>query len=115
LNQRFILLLADLVFTNYGSVSGLFDFEAATLTLDDTTYEINSSVLIEVDGLLEMTSEEVVIDTVAAVVDGGGSEVVPGSSGSSASGSASGGLFSIFSLLLISILLVSTRYRRFSV
>jgi len=102
---------ADLVFTNYGSVSGLFDFEAATLTLDDATYEINNSVLIEADGMLEMTSEEVVIDTVALSTDAdnGDSESLPAPADSSASGASSGGLINIFSLLFISLLLVLSR------
>jgi len=101
----------DLVFTNYGSVSGLFDFEAATLTLDKRVYEIDSSVLIEADGMLEMTSEEVVIDTVALSTDAdnGDSDTLPASTGSSTSGASSGGLINIFSLLFISLLLVSSR------
>ena len=100
---------ADLVFSNYGSVSGLFDFEAATLTLDKTIYEIDSSILIEADGMLEMTSEEVVIETVALSTDSGGSDVPPASTDSSATGASSGGLINIFSLLFISLLLVSAR------
>ena len=104
----------DLTFTNYGSVSGFFEFESATLTLDETTYDISGSVLIEADGLIQMTSEEVVIDTLALATDGGGSssdsEAVP-VPGDTEQASASGGLINLLSLLVVSLLLVTARYR----
>jgi hypothetical protein len=100
--------------TNDGSVSGLFVFEKATLTFEDEIFDITSSVLIEVDGQLSLTSKEVVINEMAATA----SEVSPGEAGvkesatvdsESVSASAGAGLISLSSMLFMSVLLVSLR------
>lgn len=92
----------DLAFTSYGSVSGSFEFESATLTLDTETFYVTGAVLIEADGNLTMTSKEVVIEPAPTT-----------NSATEASASASGGLINILSLLLLPILLVLARHRRF--
>lgn len=105
----------ELAFTNYGSVSGLFNFENATLTLDRETYDITGSVLIEADdGQLTMTSNEVVINAAASVTTGtpGEESITDGSELVSASGGA--GLINLLSLSVISVLLVLLRLQSVS-
>lgn len=61
-----------IVFTNNGSVSGLFDFELATLELDNEVYDVTGSILIEADRQLEISSTETFIEaepvTLSAVI-----------------------------------------------
>jgi hypothetical protein len=104
----------ELAFTSYGSVSGLFDFEQATLTLDKETYDITGSVLIEVDGQLTMTSKEVVINTASPVTTGtpGEESITDGSELASASGGA--GLINLLSLSVMFVLMVSLRLQSVS-
>lgn len=104
----------DLAFTNYGSVSGLFEFENATLTLDNETYDITGSVLIEADGQLTMTSKEVVIKQATIVTDDAPEDVsaTDGSEPASASGGA--GMINLLSLFVLSVLLLSLRLQSVS-
>jgi len=105
--------------TNDGSVSGLFVFENATLTLDDEIFDITGSVLIEADGQLTLTSKEVVINETAAVA----SVVSPGEAGVKESGtvdsglasaSVGAGLINLSSMLFMSIMLASLRFQSLS-
>lgn len=95
----------DLVFINYGSISGAFEFENAKLTLENETYDITGSVLIEADSQLTMTSKEVVIEPVPVSIitdDASASETNEAS--------ASGGFINLFGLLAVFLLLISRRF-----
>ena len=84
------------------------------LTIEEESYDITDSVLIPADALIAMTSKEVVIDARGLATDGSGSssdsEAVP-VPGDTEQASASGGLINLLSLLVVSLLLVTARYR----
>ena len=65
-----VSISSDLVFTNNGSVSGSFEFESATLSLGNDSFDFSGPVLIEVDGPLSITSRSGVIGspTAASVI-----------------------------------------------
>jgi hypothetical protein len=120
---------SDLLFTNHGSVSGLFDFENATLTLEEKDFDVTGGVLVEVDGQVTMNSRAVVISPVELDGSGPASDtVVPvdeardvsasaadPSTTTVAEGGAGGGSGAVnfVSVLILSLLLLVSRYQIF--
>ena len=99
---------ADLVFTNYGFLSGLFVFNNATLTvveetLDvEETIDISGSLLIDTDSELTMRYTEAATRPAPTVTEEEGA--------AEASVSASGGFINLFSLFVMFLLLISHRF-----
>ena len=55
-----VIVAEDLTFTNYGSFGGLSGIESVVLSIQDESYDITNSVLVQADSEITMTSEEVV-------------------------------------------------------
>jgi hypothetical protein len=124
---------SDLVFVNNGSVSGMFVFDNATMSIEEENYQITGAVLIEADRLLTMESvqtsysdtTEIVIATIpkasASVDEGGAEDGVDNSAAASTSDSAStsasasggSGMIGIASLFGVALLLSVGRFKSF--
>lgn len=109
-----VTISAASVFTNNGEVSGLFEFESATLALDSKTYDLEGVILIEVEGPLTITSNEVEITTGSSLTVGAAGEVSATDNLEPAAASGEAGVINILSLFSISILMLTLRFQRIS-